>query len=324
MNTHRKRIEACLSNQAPDRLPIALWRHFPVDDQTPDGLARATLAFQRNFDFDVIKVTPSSSYCLKDWGAEDAWRGASEGTRDYTRRVIQHPEDWENLPTLDPRKGNLNDQLQCLSILKEEIGIETPIIQTIFNPLAQAKNLAGGENLLVYMRRYPQALHAGLKTITETTLRFIEAVKKTGIAGIFYAVQHAQYSLLSSEEYHIFGRSYDLQILETTQDMWLKMLHLHGKDVMFEMFNEYPVEVINWHDRETPPSIGEGKNLFKNIVCGGIQRDTMLLGTPDQVKSEAQEAIDVTSGKRLILGTGCVVPITAPYGNILAVRQVVE
>jgi uroporphyrinogen decarboxylase len=324
MNTHRKRIESCISNQAPDRPPVALWRHFPVDDQTPAGLARATLDFQRNFDFDLIKVTPSSSYCLKDWGAEDEWRGATEGTRDYTRRVIQYPEDWENLPVLDPRKGNLDAQLQSLCLLAKEIGKDTPIIQTIFNPLAQAKNLAGGESLLVYIRLHPQSLDAGLKTITETTIHFIEAVRKTGIAGIFYAIQHAQYSLLSVEEYQLFGRAYDLQILETTQDMWLKMIHLHGKDVMFDLFADYPVEVINWHDRETPPTIGEGKNLFKNAVCGGIQRDTMVLGTPDQVKSEAQEAIDATSGKRLILGTGCVVPITAPYGNILAARQAVE
>jgi len=35
MTTHRERIEACLSNQALDHPPVALWRHWPVDDQTP-------------------------------------------------------------------------------------------------------------------------------------------------------------------------------------------------------------------------------------------------------------------------------------------------
>jgi uroporphyrinogen decarboxylase len=324
MKTHRERIETCLSNQTPDRPPVALWRHFPVDDQTPEGLAQATVAFQHDFDFDLIKVSPSSSYCLKDWGVEDEWRGDPEGTRDYTKKAIHNPEDWERLSILDPRKGNLNSQLQCLRLLEKEISAETPIIQTIFNPLAQAKNLSSDGNLLVYMRRYPQALHAGLKTITETTINFIEEMKKIRIAGIFYAVQHAQYSLLTLEEYRLFGRAYDLQILEATRGLWLKILHLHGKDVMFDKFIDYPVEVINWHDRETSPSIGEGKNLFKNAVCGGIQRDTMVLGTPDQVKREAREAIEATSGKRLILGTGCVVPITAPRGNILAIRQLVE
>ena len=81
MITHRARLEACLAGETLDRPPVALWRHFPVDDQTPQGLAASTLAFQRLFDFDLVKVTPSSSYCLQDWGSRDDWRGNPEGTR---------------------------------------------------------------------------------------------------------------------------------------------------------------------------------------------------------------------------------------------------
>ena len=65
--THRQRVKACLSGDQLDRVPVALWRHFPVDDQSPDGLAAAIFAFQNTFDFDLVKVTPSSSYCLRDW-----------------------------------------------------------------------------------------------------------------------------------------------------------------------------------------------------------------------------------------------------------------
>ena len=324
MTTHRERLQATLANQTPDRTPIALWRHFPVDDQTPEGLARAILAVQRSFDFDLVKVTPSSSYCLKDWGAQDEWRGASEGTRDYTRRVIQEPQDWERLPILEPEKGYLGAELQCLRILNKELGPETPIIQTIFSPLSQAKNLVGGGNLLVHLRRYPEALQAGLDTIAESSRRFVEAVQNTCIAGIFYAVQHAQYALLSREEYQIFGQAYDLRILEEAQEMCMKMLHLHGTEIMFDLFLDYPVNIINWHDRETYPSISEGHSQFRDAVCGGIQRETLVLGTPEQVKSEADEAIQATAGKRFILGTGCVTPINTPYGNILAARQAVE
>ena len=53
--SHRQRLETCLSGEKPDRPPVALWRHFPVDDQTPDGLASATVKFQRDYDFDLVK-----------------------------------------------------------------------------------------------------------------------------------------------------------------------------------------------------------------------------------------------------------------------------
>ena len=323
--THRVRLEACLAGEQPDRPPVALWRHFPVDDQTPDGLAAATLAFQRTYDFDLVKVTPESSFCLEDWGAEDVWRGATEGTRVYTRRAIQHPEDWERLEVLDPYQGRLGVQLECLRLIVKELGPETPVIQTIFNPLSQVKNLVGGDRLAVHLRLYPDALHAGLQTITESIRRFIEAARATGIAGVFYAVQHAQYRLLTLDEYATFGAFYDRQALEPAADLWLNMLHLHGEDVMFDHFIDYPISVINWHDRDTAPTLAEAQKRFKGAVCGGISREaTIVYGTPDEVRAEALDAIAATGGRRFILGTGCVVPIIAPHGNILAARRAVE
>ncbi len=75
--THRQRMEALLGDQPLDRVPVALWRHFPVDDQEPESLARAVSDFQDQFDFDLIKITPASSFQIKDWGARDAWTGKS-------------------------------------------------------------------------------------------------------------------------------------------------------------------------------------------------------------------------------------------------------
>ena len=203
-----------------------------------------------------------------------------------------------------------------------ELGEETPINQTIFSPLSQAKNLVGKQELFVHLHRYPDALAEGLRRIADSTLRYIEAVQETGIAGIFYAVQHAQYGLLSEAEFRRFGRTYDLEILEAAGDMWLRLLHIHGLEVMFDLLADYPVNIVNWHDQETAPSLSEGQARIPGVVCGGLQRhETMVLGTPDQVRAEAQAAIQATGGRRFILGTGCVVPIIAPHGNIMAAVQ---
>jgi uroporphyrinogen decarboxylase len=201
---------------------------------------------------------------------------------------------------------------------------ETPFIQTIFNPLSQAKNLAG-ERLLSDLRQHPEAVKAGLATLTESTLRFIEAIKPTGVSGIFLATQHATYDLLTEAEYREFCRPLDLQILAATAGMWFNLLHLHGTNVMFDLLADYPVQVINWHDVETPPSLGEALSRTDKALCGGIRQwETMLRGTPDKVQAEAQVALKAMSGRRFILGTGCVTPITAPTCNIWAARRVVD
>jgi uroporphyrinogen decarboxylase len=323
--SHRERLENCIAGVEVDRPPAAFWRHFPVDDQTPEGLASSTIAFQRDFDFDLVKVTPASSYCLKDWGILDRWAGNPEGTRDYLGPIIQKPEDWGHLQPLNPKLGWLAGQLACLHQINQEVGSTTPILQTIFSPLAQAKNLVGGNDLLVHLRTYPEAVHAGLRTITETTLRFIEECVKTGISGIFYAQQHAQYGLLSESEFDQFGRAYDLKVLEAVNSLWCNMLHLHGENVMFDRVADYPVAIINWHDRQTSPSLSQALNRFPGVLCGGLRQwETMTLGTPQKIKEEAQEALTATEGKRLILGTGCVLPVIVPCGNIQAALQAAQ
>ena len=172
--SHRELIQACIKGEKTTRPAVALWRHFPVDDQTPETLAAATLNFQQTYDFDLVKVTPASSFCLKDWGVEDKWTGHTEGTRTYTRRIISGPKDWERLPVLGPRSKHLAAQLICLRLIRSKLTKETPVIQTVFSPLAQAKNLAGNETLLTHLRLYPEAVMKGLQIIAKSTRRFVE------------------------------------------------------------------------------------------------------------------------------------------------------
>src|SRR3990172_2206088 len=188
-----ERLQAHLAGEPADRPAAALWRHFPVDDQEPDDLAAAALQFQAEYDWDFVKFTPASSFCLKDWGAQDVWRGHPEGTREYTRRGIERPEDWLQLQPLDPEAGHLGAQLQALARLGQGLQGRTPFIQTVFSPLSQARNLAGSERLLAHLRQRPDEVLAGLKTIAETTARFVQAVQLDGADGIFYAMQWASY-----------------------------------------------------------------------------------------------------------------------------------
>jgi uroporphyrinogen decarboxylase len=323
--TKQDRLQAAIHREPVDRPPVALWRHFPGDDQDAAQLAVSTISFQQQYDFDLIKVTPASSFCVCDWGAQDRWLGNEEGTRDYTHHPIRTPDDWKSLPPLDPEVGALGAQLDCLQAIHATVGESVPFIQTLFNPLAQAKNLVGKGELAAHVRQYPDAVHAALNTIATTSAAFVQAARRRGIAGIFLAVQHASYDLLTEAEYEEFGVPYDRQVMEAADGLWLNVLHLHGRRVMFRLLAGYPVHVVNWHDRETPLSLGAGQSLVRGAVLGGLRQwETMLRGSADDVRREANEARLETGGLGFILGTGCVTPITAPWANLRAARQVVE
>ncbi len=311
----RERLEAAISGQRVDRMPVALWRHFPGDDQDPAQLAAATVAFQRRWDFDFVKVTPASSFQIKDWGVQDVWTGNIEGTRQYVQRPIARAADWRSLKVFDVRAGTVGAQLRCLQMIVEALP-DVPVIQTVFSPLAQMKNLAG-ERLLIDLRHHPADFKAGLETITRATLAFVQEIAATGAAGIFYAVQHATSDVLSEAEFNEFGREYDLRILEATRHYWLNVMHVHGDHIYFDAVADYPLQIWNWHDRETGPSLKEGLARIKGAACGGIARDTgMLCGQPETVRQQVEDAIAQTEGRRYIVGTGCVTMIPTPEVNI--------
>lgn len=320
----RQRLEATISGNPVDRIAIALWRHWPGDDQRAEDQAAAHIAFQRDYDWDFVKVTPSSSFCLTAWGAEDRWEGSREGTRRYLDRVINEPEDWSRLRALEPSVGGLGSQLRCLGILQEAFGEDVPYIQTIFNPLAQAKNLAGNEALMVHLRQNAGHVHHALQAITDTTIAFIHEASQRGIAGIFYAVQHASHLLMTEAEYQVFGRPYDLQILAAASDLWLNVLHIHGAHGMFNLLADYPVQVVNWHDRETQPDLEMGLKKIKGAASGGISRDVLHSDDPGEALDQVQDAMQQTGGRRWMVGTGCVMFVTTPVGNIRKVRALAE
>ena len=296
-----------------------------MEDQDPALLSKAIVTFQKTYDFDFVKITPASSFCLKDWGLVDLWKGNPEGTREIAVHPVSKPEDWQKIKTLPIRNNFLSSQLECIRLTRENLSKTTPIIQTVFSPLAQAKNLVGKNNLPTHLRMYPQAIKLALREITDTTIEFIKSLAPLEIDGVFYAIQHAQASQLSKLEFEEFCLPYDLEILEYCRNFWLNVVHIHGQDIYFDAINNYPCQVFNWHDQETQPDLVTAQSKVNGVVCGGLRQwESMVNGSPAEITREAKNSLEKTSGERFILGTGCVLPITAPHSNIIAARRSVE
>ena len=102
------------------------------------------------------------------------------------------------------------------------------------------------------------------------------------------------------------------------------MVHLHGPNGYFDLLADYPVQAINWHDREAGPSLAQAAAMFPGALSGGLDRWTVHRGTPDQVRNESADAIAQTEGKRLILSTGCVAMTNSPLSTLRAARGSVE
>ena len=323
----RERLEKTFAGEPTDRVPVALWRHWPGDDLRAADLARSVVDFQNAFDWDFVKVTANSNYSVSDYGVQDEWVGNLEGTCHTTKYIINRSLDWTDLRPLDPTRGSLGRQLECLRLIPSGLhDPDTPVLMTIFSPFSQARHIAGNELLLRHMRTQSDRLQTALNTLTESTLRYIDKLRDTPIAGIFYAIQHASYDLLSEEEYRTFGWPFDRKILESLPTMWwFNMVHFHGPSPMFKFAAQLNVQAVNWHDQDTEPDLATGRSQLRGAACGGLsQRGHVHNGTPSGVREAVREAFRATNSRRFILSTGCVTMITSPMSNLRAVREAVE
>jgi len=117
--TKKERIQAALAGKQVDRPPVALWRHWPIDDQDAELLAERALDFQQRYDWDFIKIPPSSTYCIDDYEAKNDYKALPTGRwflgeRTYKERVVKQINDWDRIEPLDVYKGTYGRILQCL------------------------------------------------------------------------------------------------------------------------------------------------------------------------------------------------------------------
>jgi uroporphyrinogen decarboxylase len=323
--THWERVEAAIAGAPTDSVSISLWRHFPGDDLDPAKLAAHMVAWQRRWDFDVVKFMPPGTYSVVDWGAVAEYRGNAIGTREVVVPAVRSTGDWARLARLDPRAGSWGRQNEALRTAARELGGTVPILQTVFSPLTTARKMAT-DGLYADLRCHPDAVHAALRVITDVTIAFAQDALDAGAAGIFLATQQATHRLLTVDEYQRFGKAYDLEVLRALEGRArLNLLHAHGEDIMFDALCDYPVELFNWHDRHTPPSIAAAAARFPGLLVGGVdEHGTLLSGTPEAIRAEVADAVSQSGGRRLMIGPGCVLPIAARERSIQALVDAVR
>ena len=324
--THRERIRATLTGQSVDRPAISLWHHFPGQDETARGLADATVRFQRRYDLDLVKLMPTGMYPAIDYGVAVRPSNDEIGTTRFVAGPIHNSTDWARLPAVSPARGTLAREVDVIRLVRAALGRDAVVIQTIFGPLTIAVKIAGTAEAVVQTAGPDDAaLREGLVRISDDVIAFGRACLEAGADGFFFATQLASRAALPDGMYRRLGVPYDLRVLNALRDgAWCTIMHLHGPEPMFELADEYPVDAVNWHDRETEPSLADSLRLTKQVLVAGIaRRGAIVTGTLEEAAAEVRDAVRQTSGARLIVAPGCVIPYRAQEENLLAARQTV-
>lgn len=324
----RERLERAIAGEAVDRVPVALWRHWPGDDQRYADLARSTIDFQHDYNWDFVRVMPARSFQVIDYGVQDEWRGAPSGIRAIKKRIIKRSLDWTELRPLTPARGALSQQLECLRLICGALQSDNvPVLQTVYSPLAQAAQLAGSQTVLRDMRLRPDRLRSGLNHLTESTLRFLEPIRKLpGLAGIFIVTKFASHDIMSEAEYAAFGLP-QLESIRSAlpEHWWLNIAQVAGSSPMLKLIGDLQFQACNWDVGAGSIKLPEAMSLYGGATCGGLHdQNDLLHGTPALLQASMREALAQCDQRRLILSGSGEGQVTTPIANIRAIRSIVE
>ena len=326
----RDRVEAVLKRIQPDRPPAGAWGHTYREEWSAVDLAAVTVERARRFGWDFVKFQPRASIFAEAFGsvytpANHKWRAPTMDTH-----AVQSIADWSDLPAADGTGGVLAEQVRSIGIVARELGPAVPVIQTIFSPITVAGYLVGRNKrkALRDLREHPEIVQPALERIADGLADFAYRSVEAGAAGVFYAVSgFASRDLIRDPaDYERLLLPLDLRVLERLHPKgWFNVLHLCGSSLHFELSRLFPLPIVGWsiHNKGNP-SLAEGARISGKAVMGGLSmHGPLVYGSPEQVESEAREALREADGLPLILAPGCSIAPRARDANLQAMMTAV-
>lgn len=316
----RERVDAALRGEEVDRPPVSIWRHFPNQDQSADDLAAVTRAWNEAYNLDFIKLMPPGDYATIDWGAESEYQGAPGGTRETTKYPVESADDWGRITPVAADAGFNSEMVRACALVREAVGPDVPVLQTIFSPLTIASKMSAGR-VVGHLRSEPDAVREALAVIRDVTVSVARASLAAGADGVFFASQLATSDILAESEYLDYGTNYDLEVLEeaVAAGSRVTMVHIHGANTFFHILAGYPGNVLNWHDRAVGPDLASVQGNYPDCcVAGGINEKAIAGMTAEAVAAEVAQAREATGDRRVMIAPGCVIPVVTPEANLRA------
>lgn len=269
--------------------------------------AEAEIDFYRAYDLDFLKVMSDYPYPLPG-GLEE----------------IRTEDDWKRIGLVSGNDPCWSEQLSALSIINEAIGKEALFIETIFSPWTTVRRLARSGGVSVARREYPETLLAAMEAIATSLAEYSKQAVSRGAAGIFLSLGAATEDVMTAEEYKVWGRPFDLKILEAVREAPFNVLHIHGRRIHFDSVIDYPASALNWSHFATEPSLKEGKSRSGKAVLGGIDEATASHVSAREISEQVMNAIQEIGTRGLIVTPGCSVPTDTRKQSLLGVRSAVE
>lgn len=305
-----------------------MWRHFYIEENDPVNFAEAMIDWQREFDWDFLKINPKASYQYEPWGVQMQFSPDGVNKPKRQKFPIQDIADWGDVKELPVTHPEFDKQLRSISLIRKALPKPFRIVMTVFNPLSIAGDMVPSDAMLQqHLREHPEAVVPALTAIQQTFMRLIPEMRNAGADGLFFATtQWASADLLTAEEVRRFGLEFDRPVWDAAGKDAFNVLHVCASNNYLAEYKELDAALTNW-DAADPSNatLGDGYEILRRPVMGGVAHATDLeTDKPDLTYEKTRRLVDSHRRMPFAVGPGCAVPVTVSRESIAAVRRAVE
>lgn len=304
---HHQKKYAVFPMVCADHCAFLLRRDFKGIATNGEKLAEVLEYGYRLYGYDMILifsdpyVEAEAMGCKIEYTPYPRLVSAPKNLHEYLKLNKFTPADFVRLSDLNQNRKR--EIIKAAEILKKTVDV--PVFVSIKGPFTLASFIYGIEKFLKLLLNDETQAKLLIDIALNFQLVYLDSLLKTAVH-IFIGDPMVSTSIISPQAFKKFAQEPLRILIEKIKEAGLFAgIHICGDTrPIINLLDDLNADIL---------SIEDVSLETKTTKMGGVSTQTLLYGTPDEIKKEIKKAV---STDRLVLSSSCDVPVNTPVENI--------
>jgi uroporphyrinogen decarboxylase len=282
-------------------------------------LVESNIRAMEYFDTDMVSLISDPYRETSAFGAHIEY--VDEGVPRCLDHIVNSAEDVRNLPDPDVYKcERTSDRIKGAAYFQRLLKGSVPVSGWIEGPLAEACDLAGVTEMLMWLMTDPDLVNQLLDKCMTTARKFAKAQIEAGCDLI--GIGDAICSQIDRDTYDLYVRQRHKELIEYIHACGATVkLHICGDTThLLESYRELDADII---DLDWQVDIDHARQVLgSQVVIGGNINPVLVQDkTEHEVFNLSKALVDLYGHQKYLLAAGCEISVLTPHQNLMAMRK---
>ena len=271
------------------------------------------------FDTDMVSLISDPYRETSAFGARIEY--IDEGVPRCLEHIVRTYEDVMDLPDPDVYKcDRTSDRIKGAAYFRKLLKGTVPVGGWVEGPLAEACDLAGVDNMMIWLMTDPDFSNRLLDKCLLLAKKFAKAQVDEGCDLI--GIGDAICSQIDQANYDLYVRNRHAELISYIHELGVPVkLHICGNIThILESIAETKTDII---DLDWQVDMDEARRILgNNVVIGGNLNPVLVQDkTAGEVYEMSKALTDRYRNQKYLLAAGCEITVLTPHENLMAMRK---